>query len=234
MNKATVPGDFPAKLSKQFAAYLAEPLADIFNTSIRRGEYPDMYKSEICTQVPEVQPPQTTSQMRNISGLLNFENIYEKLIAQLIIVDMEESLDPAQFGDQKGISIQHYLAQMLHRILSVLDNNSEGDVFAVVANFVDWNNAFPRQCPKLGIESFIKNGVRPSLIPVLINYFQDRNMSFKWHGCFSVPTLVKGGGPQGATLGLLEYLSKSKESSVSVDVVDIFKFVDDLSILWRL
>ena len=33
-NKATVPGDFPAKLIKQFAAYLAEPLTDVINTSI--------------------------------------------------------------------------------------------------------------------------------------------------------------------------------------------------------
>ena len=231
VNKATVPRDFPARLSNQFAAYLAEPLADIFNTSIRRGEYPDIYKSEICTPVPKVHPPQTTTQLRNISGLLNFDKIHEKLIAKLIIADMEEKLDPAQFGNQKGISIQHYLVQMLHRILLVLDNNSKGEIFAVVANFVDWNNAFPRQCPKLGIESFMKNGVRPSLIPVLINYFQDRQMSVKWHGCYSVPKLVKGGGPQGATLGLLEYLSQSNESSDCVDVADRFKFVDDLSIL---
>ena len=46
------------------------------------------------------------------------------------------------------------------------DNNAKGDVFAVVANLIDWNNAFPRQCPKLGVESFIRNGVRPSLIPL--------------------------------------------------------------------
>ena len=43
-NKATVPGDFPAKLIKLFAAYLAEPFADIVNTSVRRGEYPQIYK----------------------------------------------------------------------------------------------------------------------------------------------------------------------------------------------
>jgi len=85
----------------------------------------------------------------------------------------------------------------------VLDNNSRREIFAVVANMIDWNNAFPRQCPKLGIESFIKNGVRPALIPVLINYFQDRQMSVKWHGCCSVPRKVAGGGPQGARLGLL-------------------------------
>ena len=43
-NKATVPGDFPAKLIKHFAAYLAEPFTDIINTSIRRGEHPKINK----------------------------------------------------------------------------------------------------------------------------------------------------------------------------------------------
>ena len=41
-NKATVQGDFPARLTKQFAAYLAEPLADIFNSGLHRGEYSDI------------------------------------------------------------------------------------------------------------------------------------------------------------------------------------------------
>ena len=39
-NKSTVPGDFPATLIKQFAAYLAEPLTHIYNASIERDEYP--------------------------------------------------------------------------------------------------------------------------------------------------------------------------------------------------
>ena len=36
----TIPGDFPAKLTKIFAAYHAEPFADIINTSVKRREYP--------------------------------------------------------------------------------------------------------------------------------------------------------------------------------------------------
>ena len=56
-------------------------------------------------------------------------------------------------------------------------------------------------------------------------------MSVKWHGCRSVPKHIKGGGPQGATLGLLEYLSQSNHSADCVDIKDRFKFVDDLSIL---
>ena len=129
----------------------------------------------------------------------------EKLISELIISDMSPNMDPTQYGNQKGVSVQHYLINMVHRILTALDNNSRRETFAVVANMIDWNNAFPRQCPKLGIESFIQNGVRPGLIPVLISYFQDREMSVKWHGCRSAPRKVNGGGPQGVTLGLLEY-----------------------------
>ena len=230
-NKATVPGDFPAILIKQFAAYLAEPLCDVINTSIRRGEYPQIYKFEISTPVPKVHPPKTTSEIRNISGLLNFDKITEKLLSELIISDMSDSVDPSQYGNQKGVSIQHYLIKMIHRILTALDNNSRKEIFAVIVNLIDWNNAFPRQCPKLGIESFMKNGVRPGLIPVLINYFQDREMTVKWHGCHSLPRKVNGGGPQGATLGLLEYLSQSNNSADMVSESDRFKFIDDLSIL---
>ena len=148
-----------------------------------------------------------------------------------MISDMEEKLDPAQYGNQKGISIQHYLIKMIHRILTALDNNSRRETFAVVANLIDWKDAFPKQCPKLGIESFLKNGVRPSLIPVLINYFQDRQMSVKWHGCRSVPRNLNGGGPQGATLGILEYLSQSNSNADLISQEDRFKVVDDLTVL---
>ena len=56
-------------------------------------------------------------------------------------------------------------------------------------------------------------------------------MSVKWHGCTSVPRKIKGGGPQGATLGILEYLSQSNNSADCVSEEDRFKFVDDLTIL---
>ena len=230
-NKATVTGDFPAKLCKHFAAYLAEPLSDILNTAVRRGEYPEIYKFEVSTPVPKIYPTQKVSQPRNLSGLFNFNKIIEKLLAELIISDMEANLDPSQFGNQKGISVEHYLIKMLHRILSVLDSNSKKETVAVIVNLIDWENAFPRQCPKLGVQSFIENGVRPALIPILINYFQDRKMSVKWHGQRSSVRKIKGGGPQGATLGILEYLSQSNKCANFVSEQDKFRFVDDLSVL---
>ena len=108
-NKATVPGDFPPKLTKIFAAYIAEPLTDVINTSIRRGEYPQIYKYEVSTPIPKNYPPKDLTEIRNISGLLTFDKIMESLLAELIITDMKPLSDPSQYGNLKGVSIQHYL-----------------------------------------------------------------------------------------------------------------------------
>ena len=101
----------------------------------------------------------------------------------------------------------------------------------MLATLVDWKQAFPRQCPKLGVESFIKNGVRPALIPLLINYFQGRKMKVKWHGEISSERELKGGGPQGSTFGIWEYLSQSNDNANCISESDRFKFVDDLTFL---
>ena len=149
----------------------------------------------------------------------------------MMISDMKINLDPAQYANQKGLSIQHYLVKMIDRILKAVDRGSKSESVAVLATLVDWKQAFPRQCPKLGIQSFIQNGVRPSLIPMLINYFQDRKMKVKWHGKVSSSKELKGGGPQGSTFGIWEYLSQSNHSADNISESDRFKFVDDLSFL---
>ena len=139
-------------------------------------------------------------------------------------------MDLTQFGNQYGLSIQHYLVKMIHKILS---DTYEGNA-AVIATFVDWKDAFPNQCPALGIKAFIDCGVRPSLIPVLISYFQGRSLVVKWHGKESKKQNVPGGGPQGAYLGNLEYLAQSNENANCVKEDSRYKFVDDLTALVKI
>ena len=45
-----------------------------------------------------------------------------------------------------SVNIKYYLIQMIHKILTALDNNARWDIFAVVASLIDWKDAFPRQC----------------------------------------------------------------------------------------
>ena len=101
------------------------------------------------------------------------------MLASIMVSDMKEKMDLAQYGNCRGGSVQHYLMTMIHTILMKLDNNSKGDTFAVIAALIDWKQAFPRQCPTLGVQSWIQNGVRPALIPLLTDFFRDRVMSVR-------------------------------------------------------
>ena len=103
--------------------------------------------------------------------------------------------------------IQHYLVRLIHRILTSVDKNCKSEVNAVICMFIDWKQAYSRQCHTLGVKSFMKNGVRPALIPLLIGSFEDRQMKVKWHGKFSKSRNLPGSGAMGANLGNWEFLN---------------------------
>ena len=98
-------------------------------------------------------------------------------------------------------------------------------------SMIDWAQAFDRQSHQLGLQSFIENGVRPSLVPILLSFFQDRCMKVKWKGGLSSEKLLPGGGPQGGILGTLEYTSQSDGNTNFLTTKEKYKFIDDLSLL---
>jgi hypothetical protein len=110
---------------------------------------------------------------------MNLNKIQERAIADMVISDMERNLDPSQYGNRKNTSIQHYLVKLIHRILAAVDKNSKKEINAVLCSFANWRQAYSRQCHLLGIRSFQKNGVRPALIPLLADYFQEHPMTVK-------------------------------------------------------
>ena len=233
MNKkaATIPGDLPIKLFVEFAVEISFPLADVINSCMAAGVYPTIFKQELVTPVPKVFPPERLKDLRKISGLLNLSKITDKILGEFLIKDMSASRDPSQYGNEKKVSRHHYLIKLLNKILTAVDKNSQKEAFAVIVHMIDWSQAFDRLSHKLGIESFLKNGVRHSLIPILVSFFQNRSMKVKWNGETSSSRVLNGGGPQGGLMGILEYLSQTNDNTESIPVEDRFKFIDDLSIL---
>ena len=144
---------------------------------------------------------------------------------------MAPSRDPSQYGNEKRISRHHYLIKLLNRVLTAVDTNSQKEAFAVIVQMIDWSQAFDRQSHTLGIQSFLKNGVRHSLIPILISFFQNRSMRVKWNGVTSKSRVLNGGGTQGGLMGILEYLSQTNDNVEFIPVEDRYKFKDDLSVL---
>ena len=96
---------------------------------------------------------------------------------------------------------------------------------------LDYSQAFERQSHILGIQSFIENNVRLSLIPTLISFFQKRKLTVKWKNLMSKIIEVSGGGPQGGTAGILEHISLTKGNLDFLEDDEAFKFIDDTSML---
>ena len=229
-NKSNINGDIPARIIKDYSYYISKPFTHLLNTIVQRGEYPNIWKMEVQTPIAKVHPPSHVTQLRNISGLLNFDKVAQKIFGELMTEDMKSKMDPAQYGNQKNTSTQHYLIIFLHEICKTLEAG-KNEKIAVIASFIDWKDAFPRLSHKIGIESFIKMGVRPSLIPMLVNFFQNRKMMVKWQGVLSKIKELNGSGPQGATLGLLEYLASSNGNADFAKINEKFKFIDDLTLI---
>ena len=230
-NSATIPGDLPMKIISKFADDLTLPLCHIINCCIQAGQYPKIWKTEIVTPVPKVHPPEKLDHLRKISGLMNFSKISDCILTQYLVEDMAPAADKSQYGNVQGVSVQHYLIKMLHEILLNLDSSSQSQSFAVIMSMIDWSKAFDYQSHILGIQSFIDNGVRPSLIPILLSFFQDRKMKVKWNRGLSESRNLPGGGPQGGILGILEYKSQSNNNTDFLNEKEKFKYIDDLSIL---
>ena len=197
--KANIKGDIPMKIIKEYSVELAEPLAHILSYAISSGQYPDMYKFETVTPVPKCYPPEEISHLRKISGLKSLAKIFDSFLAEYITKDMLATQDPAQYGNKKGVSTQHYMVRMIHTILTALDGSSKEEAKAVLVQMIDWKSAFDKQCHRLGILSFIRNGVRKSLIPILISYYQNREMAVKWNGKMSKVYPLPGGAPRGGS-----------------------------------
>ena len=98
------------------------------------GIWPKLWKHEFITPVHKVFPPVNTDDLRKISGTKNLSKIYEALLSDPLVSDMMPNIDPSQFGNEKGLSIQDYLVKMVNKILTILDTNNEEDIISASAD----------------------------------------------------------------------------------------------------
>ena len=95
-------------------------------------------------------------------SLMMVNKIMEKVTCKMIVSDMKNQMDPTQFGNRKGVSIQHYLVKMLDRVISALDRNSKGEAVAVIATMIDWKQAFPLGCSALALGPNLSSATPPT------------------------------------------------------------------------
>ena len=141
-----------------------------------------MWKHEWVTPVGETANPSTLKDLRKISLTSEFSLIFKGSLKEWIMNDINPNLDKAQFGNRKGTGTEHLLVKLIDQILKLLDRNYQCS--GVIASILDCSSEVDRHDPTLAIRKFLSLGVRHSLVPVLVNYFADREMQVKFNGAY--------------------------------------------------
>ena len=117
---------------------------------------------------------------------------------------------------------------MVDRVLQLLDKPG---MSTVVATAIDWMGAFDRLDPTITVSKLITMGVRPSLVPIVMDFMTDRTMTVRYNSASSKWHKLIGGSPQGSWLGQMAYIAASDDAARGLEDEDKWKFCDDLTIL---
>jgi hypothetical protein len=138
MFKSNGPDDIPNWVIKEFAYELADPVCFIFNTSLTIGEFPDIWKDALITQIPKALPVSCEDELHPISLTASLSKILEDFVVQWMMDDGKHKIDPKQFGCLKRNLHVICLIDMINNWLKTLYAQSH----YLRICFIDFSKAF--------------------------------------------------------------------------------------------
>ena len=139
VSKACGPDELPARLLREGAPWLADPITRLYNLSLYRGCLPRDWTSANVTPVFKKGSKHLVSNYRPISLTCIVVKLLERLVhdhlAQFLITG--NKLSPFQHGFRKGHSCQTQLLESVHEWARSLDKASSTHVI-----FTDFSKAF--------------------------------------------------------------------------------------------
>ena len=193
--KSTVKGDLVPALVTKFHDLLAVPLLCIYNKVLAGGGWPSQWKEETVKIIPKSAIPEDIKDLRNISCTPLFSKVLEAFVLKKLRETVK--LSRSQFGGIPGTSIDHFLCETWHEILT----NLEDPEAATSLLSIDFSKAFNRMDHSVCLEALDEMGVSPDVVKVVQSFLHARKMAVHIGDAVSVLECVPGGAPQGSVLG---------------------------------
>ena len=115
VNKAVGPDNVPAWVLRDNASTLAAPLTALFNTSLRDGVIPALWKTAHVIPLPKKQPPRSIEKdIRPISLTPIVSKIFKSIVMKWVDHILENKIDDKQFGGGAGTFTTDALVEMIH------------------------------------------------------------------------------------------------------------------------
>ena len=180
------------------------PLKIIFEESLKKGIFPDMWKKG---NIPAHKKDDKSliNNYRPISLLPIFGKIFERVIYNSLFNCFlsNKLFTSSQSGFLSGDSCIAQLLSIIHEIQTAFDENPTFDVRGV---FLDISKAFDKVWHDGLIFKLKSYGVDGGLLLLIKNYLHNREQRVVLNGQTSEWRKFKAGVPQGSVLGLLLFL----------------------------
>ena len=193
--KSAVCGDLLPSLVNECADLTAVPATRIINFCLQTGQWPSPWRMETQSAIPKKEGAATFDQLRNLSCTNGLSKVMESVVLERLI--KEVSVRRNQYGGIRGSSTNHFLVNMLDRILTYLEDPS--NVVALMS--VDFSKAFNRVDHRACLDALAEGGASTNSLAMVAAFLRKRRMRFKVNNVLSGERLVRGGSPQGTKLG---------------------------------
>ena len=171
--KATGPDNIPPWMVKHYAHLLAAPVTAIFNSSLREGKLPDLWKTATIVPVPKKHPPGSLeNDIRPISLTPILAKVFEGIVLNWVDDVITPQIDERQFGGLAGTGTTDALVEMVHTWCEATD---KPDTFVRVL-LVDYSKAFDHINHEILIAKLYDMGLPACLVRWMAAFLIDRQV----------------------------------------------------------
>ena len=228
VSKATGPDGISARVLKECAHELAEPLSKLFALCFRSGVQPRMWKTANVVPIHKRSSRSTLKNYRPVSLLCIISKVMETLVNRHIVNYFEDHhlLTSHQFGFRRGLGTSDALQALQTAWASAVGCGGAARILAV-----DIAGAFDR-VSHVGLLHKVRSlGIDGPLQRWLASYLDTRSLQCLVGGRTSSRYTTSAGVPQGSILGPTLFLAYVNDApDVLADGASLEAYADDTTL----
>lgn len=224
-NKSAGPDRIPIRVLKHCRAVLSRPLANIFNSALRTGVFPERWKHAFVTPVIKKGSRYKVRNYRPISLLSVVSKVFEKLIHKTLYNHVSKHIVVEQHGFTSRRSTVTNLVEFTNDLANNINSKQQTD-----AVYTDFTKAFDSVNHTLLLHKISGYGVCGPLFKLLTSYLSGRTQVVVIDGGISNSEIVTSGVPQGSILGPLLFTLYVNDIPSCIKHSKCLMYADDLKI----
>ena len=197
-NKASGPDNISARLLKETADIIADPLCYIYNQSLSKSEVPSDWRHANVTPIFKKGDKSKPENYRPISLTCIASKVLEHIVTSHIMKFIEGNniLFPQQHGFRSKLSCETQLVELVSDISKELDAEREVD-----ACLLDFSKAFDKVNHAKFLSKMKMIGICDQVVDWTAAFLRDRTQTVTLRGTASDSCPVTSGVPQGSVIG---------------------------------